>query len=260
MTERKTGLTDAQLRFFLFRIKEILSLVDEAALVEADNVLLEFSELVQSTESDDSENEDDEYYDDEEWEAREANWKLERAEEGLSSFEKKLEEIDRRIQERESLSVWEYEELSDEAKHLEEYWPKDFTDKHKENIARLKSEGMRLAKLVKFTAHYQIVEESQKANYQSITSAQSVVRQLNEAFNYFKKEKLLTDEIKSDICKGKERAAWYRARKKLSEAEVSEAGGNFARATKLRSEANVLLSQDWSTIFPGESAPKIEAK
>jgi hypothetical protein len=57
------------------------------------------------------------------------------------------------------------------------------------------------------------------------------------------------------IREAKERVAWYRAKKKLSEYAVAEAGGSSKKAGKLAAEATEILKQDWSLVFPGESPP-----
>ncbi len=56
----------------------------------------------------------------------------------------------------------------------------------------------------------------------------------------------------------KEQAAWFRARKRLDDAAVAQAGAQVGkRAFKLRSEAAVMLQQDWARVFPGEIPPPL---
>lgn len=66
-----------------------------------------------------------------------------------------------------------------------------------------------------------------------------------------------SDESVRELAhRGKERAARYRAQRKLEEAAVKHAGGERWRATRLKQEAAELLAQDWAQAFPGETPPK----
>ena len=55
------------------------------------------------------------------------------------------------------------------------------------------------------------------------------------------------------------RCAWYRANKKLLEAEVARKSENITKAYKLELEAQAMLEQDWSEIFGNAECPNIES-
>ena len=221
MTERLSELNESQLRYFLFRIKEVANAADESALAEADKMLHEYRELIVITFSEDF---GEEIHDE--------KWELENAKNELLGFEEKIADIKTRINQNVKLSSWEFQGLPEDAESLGVYWPKEFSAAHAEDISRLRVEGQRLAGLGEFTAYSQVVEEMLEAPFYNVSSVQSIVRQLKESAAYFERSKLLTEELKAKIGKGKARAAWYRAKKKLGEAEVAEAGGSSSRSTK----------------------------
>lgn len=92
----------------------------------------------------------------------------------------------------------------------------------------------------------------------SVSSISRIIRELEEAENFMKERKKLSDYLGRQINEARERLAWYRARKKLDEAEVARGGGNTKKADKLIGEAKVLLQQDWPKFFPDRKTPGIQ--
>jgi hypothetical protein len=54
------------------------------------------------------------------------------------------------------------------------------------------------------------------------------------------------------------KCAWFRANKKLAEAEIAKGGKNDTKYNKLKGEAEVILKQDWENIMPGEPIPALD--
>jgi hypothetical protein len=67
----------------------------------------------------------------------------------------------------------------------------------------------------------------------------------------------LTPEPTQKIREGKERAAWFRARKKLDDADIAEAADKKTKASRMRNEAQAMLKQDWKHAFKNEPVPVI---
>jgi len=86
----------------------------------------------------------------------------------------------------------------------------------------------------------------------------SLLNRLDKAKDALSERGGLTEEIQTQVRSVKERFAWNRAQKKLEYSRVAEAGGNFKKAEKLKSEAAEIIKQDWTYVFPGEPVPSIE--
>lgn len=86
----------------------------------------------------------------------------------------------------------------------------------------------------------------------------SLLNWLEDAENALRERGNLTEEVQNEVHTAKERFAWHRTKKRLEDAKVAEAGGNFKKAERLRREAAETIRQDWALVFPGESVPSIE--
>ena len=76
-----------------------------------------------------------------------------------------------------------------------------------------------------------------------------------EATEFLAQKGKLTPELQQRIQQGRERAARFRAEKKLADARVAEAAGRSQTSVRLKKEATALLAQDWEAFFPGETPP-----
>lgn len=70
----------------------------------------------------------------------------------------------------------------------------------------------------------------------------------------------LVDNKGEDRRSAQERPAWHRAKKKLDESRVVEAGGSHIKGEKYKREAEIILKQDWTLIFPDEQPPQLESE
>ena len=247
-----SGLNESQLRYLVFRVKEVANSTNESILREADKLLCEFQELAGENKTNDfnawdydEEKENDEFS--EEYVLRD-----------IQDFENKLVDMENCIAQNVKISEWKFQRLPDQAERLWKFWSKGVRENHTNDIKRLKTEAKRIAKLGEMTSYLRVVEQMMNLPLNTVSSVHKVIQQLENCVAYFEKNGSLTDEIEAKIEKGKNRAVWHRAKKKLAEAEIAEAGCRSSRAIKLKNEAAILLSQDWEVAFPGTMAPNME--
>lgn len=242
-----SGITEDRLNYFYKRIIEISKLGEEAGLIETDKFIWEIeNELnVESTDDEEGENKGVDYVD------GTGVWSLAEVEETINEFS----DIMKRNK---PIDIWLAEELLQRIETLEEISKrKGPKEENVDTIIALVNKGKEVGEKVLDYAYEKKVEECNKKTLFNITSIQGVIEQLDTAYDYFERKGKLTQERSSKIRKAKERAAWFRAKKKLEEAKVAEAGGRNVRASNLRGEATAILEQDWYLALPNEDAPKI---
>jgi hypothetical protein len=108
-------------------------------------------------------------------------------------------------------------------------------------------------------AELHTIDECETAPVITSLSTKSIIRRLDDAANVLRDKHRFTPEVQQKVRAIKERIARERAKKKLADAGVAEAGGSTVKAGKLRKEAAAVLKQDWASIFPNESTPDIES-
>lgn len=141
---------------------------------------------------------------------------------------------------------------------LDRHWD---SKKKKELGGQLKELKKRVEDLhneCEIAAELHSIDECETAPIINILSAKSLVTRLDDSTKLLRHKKRFTAEVQQKVRAIKERIARERAKKKLADAVVAEAGGSTVKAGKLRKEAAAVLKQDWATIFPNESAPDIE--
>lgn len=232
-----SGLTDESLRYFLARVREISSLGDEAALIETDKLIWEVrSEATLAHENDESLDQ-------------------ESAEEELKEIKQELNSLKNKLKRKVQINIWEVEDLRQRLDELGIDWDQNTQGNLVNQIEKIKDEGLALVGEAEEAAHLYIISETLTQPIHNLSSVNNILQKLNDAFVFLEHHNRLTAEINQKIRQSKERAAWFRAKKKLAEAEVAEAGGSYIKAPKLRKEAVVLLGQDWSLAFPDEEPP-----
>lgn len=140
---------------------------------------------------------------------------------------------------------------------LGQFWDKKQREKFAGSSAKLREDAEKVLADLHEALHTQRVIKANHEPIAGITSVQRIYREMNEAHSFFLKKKKLGTELLQQIRSAKERAAKFRAMKKLSEAEVVAGGGNQRKADKLRAEASIMLKQDWAVAFPNEDVPAI---
>ncbi|HEY0073732.1 MAG TPA: hypothetical protein VGB77_06485 [Abditibacteriaceae bacterium] len=258
MFKRLSNFDDGQLRSCLNRIKGISSLGDEAALIEVDKFIYEILQSGLMAFDDDSDDGSDD------------NLDIVHQEMGFEELEllkENLAVLSRKIACKERIHLFEGQNLRYSADYIEKTWCSkiartiytriDQTQFNTE-FEEIKKRVYPVADEAEFLAYAQLIEETQSQAIFNTSSVQSIYRQLNEATAHLESHGILTDDLRQKIRQSRERAAWHRAKKKLSEAEVAIAGGTSAKAEKLKREAAVLIAQDWSVAFPGETPPDLQ--
>ena len=101
----------------------------------------------------------------------------------------------------------------------------------------------------------QKLQQLQEETIVSVSVKRRMLYEATEARDFLSDHPDVFDKLSPSLRLVKERLAWFRARKRLDEADVAEAGGRIIKSEKLRREAAVLLKQDWAEVFPGEKPP-----
>jgi hypothetical protein len=107
-------------------------------------------------------------------------------------------------------------------------------------------------------AYLAFINERTEQHIVSVSSARSILSWVNKAELFLNENNICNVEWLNRINVIKEKCAWFRARKNISAAEVAKGGGNDKKYLKLIGEAEVMLKQDWSQIFPDKPVPKID--
>jgi DNA repair exonuclease SbcCD ATPase subunit len=234
-----SGFNDELLHYYLARIREISSLGDEAAIIETDKMVWEIFNSKPATGDDEA-------------------WERDDARDDLKGINQELTELRNKLKRNVQISMWEVESLRERADELGNEWNAASLAEFADELRKAKEEATTIADQAETSARLQVIDESLSQTIHNVSSVQSIFRQLKEASEFLESRDQLTDELKEKIRQGKERAAWYRAKKKLADADVAEAGGSHIKAPKLRKEAAVLLAQDWAVAFPDEEPPTIQ--
>jgi hypothetical protein len=222
-----SALTEAHLRDYLAEVRRIAALDDVAALVELDTMLWGASEMITTAAGERPDVGD---------------WLSQGREAGTARFQEDLAAARANLEHPERIAPWDGLHLRQSAGI--------YTDD-----AGARREALAVADELEIGyAGVQI----ERALAEPITSTASLPkhhRAIGFALMELEKRGRLTPALRQRARAARERLARYRAQKKLDDAAVAEAGGNAKKAAKLRAEAAVVLSQDWSKAFPGEPPP-----
>jgi hypothetical protein len=141
---------------------------------------------------------------------------------------------------------------------LDSHTLEDIGDSLRGKLQALKEQAYLVADEAEIAAYVGIIQECLKKPIRNSASAKAFIRRILDSEERLRNKNGFSDEIKATARQGKERAVWYRAQKKLKEAEVAGAGRSFLKQEKYKREAAALLGQDWEFAFPDEKAPTIE--
>jgi len=236
-----SGLDEEQLNYFVERIRYIASLGDEAATIEADKFIWEIANSF----STDTENES------------ESSWRRDELLKEMESIIQSTDALIEKFNQDIPFEGWEVDSLERRAELLGENLDEALTNEFSDRIGKIQENVFGVVNQFRRIFCKLAISELLNQPIYNVSSAQSILRQLESASEFLKSSEELDSETQQMIRKAKERAARYRANKKLAEAEVAEGGGNSAKASRLRGEARVILSQDWAAAFPGERAPTL---
>lgn len=221
-------IDDDRLCYYLDRIREIAKLDEHEALEDVSSLLQEFYE---------------------------GSWTLESAKAELERVRQEASGMADVIRRNVPLDGWRARELRRSADQLGSRWPESIRSQFAGDLNETRHLAYDAADRAEFKACTDTVDQ---CNSELLINAQQVlriIRDLVDVEESLKRQERLTPELQAHLRAAKERAAWYRAQKKLDEAEVALAGENQRKEIKLRAEAEVLLKQDWYQVFPDDPSP-----
>lgn len=245
MLKSLSGLSEAELKYYVACIRDIAALDDDAALIETDKLLWEmFDSLSDSQEDNDEEdlNGSQAVYD------YRSDWgrRIERARDAYHRLKEKVD----------SGTVMHYDigSLRNYAETLKSVAPSD-TPTQNNDFDAIKADINALLSSAEPALFNRVLEDGLHGTLKNINSVFAKDDRIKYALDRFSKHHEVTPEIITKVRQAKERGARFRSQRKLASAKVAEDAGFSVRAAGLRREASAILSQDWEIIFPGEVAP-----
>jgi hypothetical protein len=230
---------------FLKEVRRIATLPDAEALEEIESLL----KLLKSDEaslSNDNENEAE----DEQFEKQQALNEITDFEDDIASAKRELTEP--------ITSDYTAENLRDAADRLGDDWDsKELKVEFSDKISRLKTSAEEIADELDRSYLLYCLDIILESDVRSQIGAYDLMERLDHISKKFKLAEILAPEVVQKIRHGKERAAWFRARRKLDDADIAEAADKKAKASNMRNEARAMLKQDWKHAFKDEPAPAI---
>jgi len=232
---------------FLKEIRRIATLPDDKALDEIESLL----KLLKSDESS-LKNESEDELEDEEF-ARE------QAVNDIEDFEGEIARAKRELTKPiTSNSMAENLRYTADTLGDGDYWDlKEIKAEFSEKIIQLKTSAEELAKKIDRAYLLYRLDLILESDVRSQVGAYDLLEMLDDISKELKQADMLTPELMQKIREGKERAAWFRARKKLDNADIAEAAGKIIKAPRMRDEAQAMLKQDWKRAFKNEPVPTI---
>ena len=227
-----SGLTD--LPSWLTRIREIATLPDAEALQQLDALLWGAFEIAGAG----PEAERD-------WDEALVQEQIQRV---RSISERLRDTLQRRPQD---LTLQDLDQLQRETGQIGFNVSREHVQKHAQAIAAAKAEAREVATQVELVYLTARIRDAGSLLIATAAAVLKVYGTVNRALEALQRSGQLTPGLEAEGRAAKERAARFRAQKKLDEAEVSEAGGNAKKATRLRAEAGVVWAQDFAKAFPG---------
>lgn len=233
-----SGLTSEELTDLLQSIRAIASMPDIEAISALDRLIAGLRAHFEGDGSPD-----------------EMIWQRRRA---LDDIERLKAHIDRvrsgMLQQGASL-LWDAQSLRTAADNCGSYLDPRLQGPLLPEIRILKEEAQALADEAEVLAHTGGLRELATRFIHSAASVRGIIADADAIATALRKHERYSSAHEQLWKQAKERAAHFRADKKLDEAEVAAAGGNQKKAGRLRREASVLLGQDWAQAFPSEPPP-----
>lgn len=166
-----------------------------------------------------------------------------------------IEKLRNAIEDPVLLAPWQPALIRQQADQLDQWLAID--PRHTERVGQLRATVAKVAADAEYALARRSMADALTRPIHSTASARSILAGVEDSRQQLMRLGRLTGENDALLRQAKERAAWYRSRKCLDDAEVAAAGGNTKKVTKLRAEAAVLLRQDWNDAFPGEQPPAV---
>ncbi len=189
----------------------------------------------------------------------EGSWTLESARAELDRVRQDAQGTLEMVRRNVPIDPWKGRQLRSDADILGTRWSEEIRAQFEGDINETRHSAYDAADQAEFKSYRDIIDRCKTEPLINAQQVLRVIRDLSDAEDTLTRQDRLTPEITAELRGAKERAGWYRARKKLDEAEVAEAGGNTRKVAKLRAEAAVLLKQDWHQVFPNSEPPPLKS-
>jgi len=249
---RFSNLSDQALRNYLEEIRRIAMMEDNDALKKVDELVCDLA-LRGGT-----------IFDlklDDDASISQCNIDVKKAKKELQKFREELKNYRKSVamgeSEDELLGGHFVRELAEEVEIRSCVWPESVREELREEIAEIKHEANQLADEMAIRYYSDVVLASKTGAIFSINSVRGIIETLSWAEAELQKRVALNDNLREEIRREKERCAWFRAKKKLSEMKVAEKSGSRVKAARLKREAQAVLEQDWLEIFRDEKCPAL---
>jgi hypothetical protein len=179
----------------------------------------------------------------------------------LETLKKQIQSIKMRMEQNLEIKPWDVTRLRESTENIHGrhfgFFRKGL-EKYSEEINEVQSQAFLLADEAEVYIHCYKIDQLLMQTAINVQAIEQRKKILIQAHSELEKRGKLTEEYKQKIKRIKEQDAWFRAKKKISEAEVMISVGNTKKAQNLYKEANAVLKQDWSVFFPGEEPPIID--
>lgn len=184
-------------------------------------------------------------------------YEIEDAKDIMSDLRMEMKKLSKSIK-RGSVGKWEIENISEQAEDSLDEISEEASKVLSAEIKKIKSELSLLIKEAKASwAKSQLIETSSRIIH-NISSIKSITSELDDVELVLREQSMISQEHLDLIRETKVRCASYRANKKSLDAEIAEKTGDHKKSTKLKSEAEALLSQDWRLIMKSDDVPSID--
>jgi hypothetical protein len=238
---RKSGFSDQDLVSVLGSLRKISALPESEAIDALDRVLV-YLRIESQREYGDT---------------LLSDWRRQQFEDAIERLRRDLTRVRSSLADPATLNVWDPDNLRSTAESLAQWVEGALEPAYTDLCRELRSEAVELAHQAAYALVRHAIGEASTRPIHSISSAKSILASLEDARESLQRLGKLTPAHLEELRRAKERAARYRAKKLLDDAEVALAGGNAKKHAKLMAEAGVMLRQDWSEAFPGDSPPPL---
>lgn len=239
--KRYTTISDDNLKRYLQKIRRISKLEDDDAIEELDEFLFHVTDQVLISVMDESKDEKNDEYE------------AKSCEDELNNFRIELEKhvsINRS-------NVNSGRSLRSASQELGYYWSPKYQIKYSQMLTELRNEAEKIANDCDIKSAIFYIQNTSKKNIRVFASINLIIRQLDHYETILKNKSVLTEDLSKRIIEIKKDCAWFRANKKLAEAEIAKGGKNEKKYLKLIGEAEVMLKQDWCLFLPDLPIPQL---
>lgn len=247
-----TSIEESELQAYLAKIRRIAKMDDADALAEVDELIFNLAQRgLANSELNETEVDD---YEEEEKEEQRRYFK-----ENLKDFRRQMKEYRRKLQSGD-VSEWDVQAIKRDAEQLIDdaddvgvraEFSKDLTD--------IQRESEILSGELEVAWATNVIEDARHRDIHNVSSIKSILKSIDTARKLLEQHGGMSIGLEDLAIEARTRCAWYRANKKLLEAEVARKSENITKAYKLELEAQAMLEQDWREIFGNAECPNIES-